>query len=254
MFRLDGQVVLVTGSSRGIGRAIALACARQGAAVVVSSRRQDACDLVAEEIRGAGGEALAMACNVSDRAQLQALVDATLARFGRIDTVIGNAASNPVFGPMADVDDLAFDKIMATNLKANVWLAHMSLPHMAERGSGSFIVISSVSAMTGSRMLGVYALSKAADFQLVRNLAVEWGSKGIRANCIAPGLVRTDFARAIWDDARTLAYYESITPLKRIGEPEDIAPMAVFLASAESSFLTGQTFVADGGLAVREVT
>ena len=248
LFDLSGQVAIITGSSRGIGRAIAERMAEHGARVVVSSRKADACEAVAEAIRGSGGEALVAPCNISRKEELQGLVDATLARWGRIDALVCNAAVNPHFGPSATIGDDAWDRIMASNIRSNHWLCNMALPGMAERGAGSVIVVSSIAGLRGSTSLGAYGISKAADMQLVRNLACEWGPRGIRANCIAPGLVRTDFARALWEDPANLARRTRDTPLQRIGEPDEIAGAAVFLASAAGSFTTGQTIVIDGGV------
>lgn len=248
LFDLSGQVAVITGSSRGIGRAIAERMAEHGARVVVSSRKADACEAVADAIRGRGGEALVMPCNISRKEELQGLVDATLSRWGRIDALVCNAAVNPHFGPSATIPDDVWDRIMASNIRSNHWLCNMALPGMAERGAGSVIVVSSIAGLRGSTSLGAYGISKAADMQLVRNLAVEWGSRGIRANCIAPGLVRTDFARALWEDPANLARRTRDTPLQRIGEPDEIAGAAVFLASAAGSFMTGQTIVIDGGV------
>lgn len=252
LFDLSGRVAIVTGSSRGIGRAIAEQLAAHGARVVVSSRSAESCEPVAEGIRQRGGEALVVPCNVGDDAALDELVARTLSSWGRVDTLVCNAAANPVYGSMQTVDDAAFDKIMRVNVRANMKLAHAVLPQMAERGKGSIIIVSSVVGLTGTRLIGTYAMSKAADFQLARNLAVEWGDRGIRANCIAPGLVRTDFARALWEDERQRRHVERVTPLGRIGEPDDIAGVAVFLASDASKFITGQAVVADGGLLIRE--
>lgn len=252
LFDLSGGVAIVTGSSRGIGRAIAEQLAAHGARVVVSSRSAESCEPVAEDIRRRGGEAMVVPCNVGDDEALEALVSRTLAAWGRVDTLVCNAAANPVYGSMQDVDDAAFDKIMRVNVRANMKLAHAVLPQMAERGQGSLIIVSSVVGLTGTRLIGTYAMSKAADFQLARNLAVEWGDRGIRANCIAPGLIRTDFARALWEDDRQRRQVERVTPLGRIGEPDDIAGVAVFLASAAARFVTGQAIVADGGLLIRE--
>ncbi len=248
LFDLSGQVAVITGSSRGIGRAIAERMAEHGARVVVSSRKADACEAVAQAIRGRVGEALVAPCNISRKEELQGLVDATLARWGRIDALVCNAAVNPYFGPSAGIPDDAWDRIMASNIRSNHWLCNMALPGMAERGAGSVIVVSSIAGLRGSTSLGAYGISKAADLQLVRNLAVEWGPRGIRANCIAPGLVRTDFARALWEDPANLARRTRDTPLQRIGEPDEIAGAAVFLASAAGSFMTGQTIVIDGGV------
>jgi len=251
-FDLEQQVCIITGSSRGIGKATAIAMAAAGAKVVVSSRKQAACEEVVAEIRQAGGEAISVVCNISQKTQLQSLVDQTLNQYGRIDSLICNAAVNPFYGPMQNIDDDAFDKVMSSNVKSNFWLCNMVLPGMAEQGHGSVIIISSIAGMAGSSTLGAYAISKAADFQLARNLAVEWGPKGVRANCIAPGLVKTDFAKALWDNPKAKAYVESMTPLRRLGDPDDIAGVAMFLASPASRFITGQSIVADGGTMVRD--
>ena len=204
--------------------------------------------MVASEIRDAGGEAIAVACNIGRKEELQALVGRTLAAWGRIDTLVCNAAVNPYFGPSAGIPDDAWDRIMGSNIRSNHWLCTMVLPGMAARGEGSVIIVSSIAGLRGTATLGAYGVSKAADMQLTRNLAVEWGPSGIRANCIAPGLVRTDFARALWEDAANLAKRTADTPLKRIGEPDEIAGAAVFLAAASGRFMTGQTLVIDGGV------
>ncbi len=252
MFGLDGKVAVITGASRGIGRAIAESMALAGAKVVVASRKLDACEQVVAAIAEAGGQAMAVQCNVSDKAQLAGLVDAAVGAWGGLDVLVCNAAVNPHFGPMSGISDEAYDKIMGSNVRSNFWLCNMAAPHMAARGGGSIIVISSIVGGQGSSMLGVYGMSKAADAALVRNLAVEWGPKGIRANCIAPGLIRTDFSKALWQNAAALARLERFTPVPRIGEPQDIGGVAVFLASAAAAYLTGQTLVVDGGLTIRE--
>jgi NAD(P)-dependent dehydrogenase (short-subunit alcohol dehydrogenase family) len=252
MFDLTGQVAVITGSSRGIGRAIAEAMAQAGARVVVSSRKQPACDAVVAAIQGMGGEALAVPCNVGDRAQLVALVDRTIDHWGRIDILVCNAAVNPYFGPMSKMPDDAYDRIMNTNVRSNFWLCNFAAARMAASGGGSIIIVSSIGANQGSSTLGVYGMSKAADFALVRNLAIEWGPQGIRANGIAPGLIKTDFSRALWQNEQLLRNVEQGTPVRRIGQPEDIGGVAVFLASRAAAYLTGQTLVVDGGITVKE--
>lgn len=250
LFDLTGKVALVTGSSRGIGRSIAEAMAAFGARVVVSSRKPQACEEVRDAIAAKGGQAIVVPCNIGNKEELQRLVDETKKAYGVIDVLVCNAAVNPHFGPSQDIPDSAFDKVMASNIRSNHWLCQMTIPSMAERGGGSVIIVSSIGGLKGSERLGAYAISKAADMQMARNLAVEWGPRGVRVNCIAPGLVRTDFARALWQDP---AIYEKTVrsyPLRRIGEPHEIAGAAVFLASAAGSFTTGQTVVVDGGATI----
>ncbi len=249
---LTGKVALITGSSRGIGKSIAEEYARAGAKVVISSRKQDACDAVKAEIEAAGGEAIAVACNVGRKEELQALVDATMAKWGRIDVLVANAAINPVYGPMASVSDDAWDKIMGTNLRSTWWLCNMVLPQMAERKDGAVILLSSITAIRGNGVIGAYGISKAAEAQLTRNLAVEWGPSNIRVNAIAPGLIKTDFAKALWEQPKLIQALENRTPLKRIGDPVDIAGVALFLAGAGGRFVTGQVLVADGGATISD--
>jgi len=249
-FRLDGQVAVITGSSRGIGRATALLMARLGAKVVVSSRKAGACEEVAAEIAAEGGEAAVIPCNVSDKAEVAALIEGTTQRWGRVDILVCNAAANPAYGPLAELSDEAFDKIMATNVRSNLWLCNLVMPGMAERGGGAIVIISSIAGIIASPMIGAYGMSKAADFALARTLAAEWSGKNVRINCVAPGLVKTDFARALWEDPERLAKRTAGTPLRRIGEPEEIAPVAAFLASSGASFITGQMIVADGGVTI----
>jgi NAD(P)-dependent dehydrogenase (short-subunit alcohol dehydrogenase family) len=250
LFRLDGKVAVVTGSSRGIGRAIAERMAEAGARVVVSSRKTAACEEVAAAIRGRGGEALVVPCNISDKAQLQALVDSTMRAWGRIDVLVCNAAVNPFYGSMSEIPDEAFDKVLGTNVRSNHWLCRMVLPQMAERRDGAVIVISSVGGLRGDDKIGAYCISKAADMQLVRNLAVEWGRHNVRVNCIAPGLVKTDFARALWENPAIAERTASVAPLKRLGEPDDIAGAAIFLAAPAGRYVTGETLVVDGGITI----
>ena len=252
MFDLKGQVAVITGSSRGIGRAIAEAMAQAGARVVVSSRKPAACDAVVETIANAGGEAIAVPCNVAERSQLETLVERTIEHWGRLDILVCNAAVNPYFGPMARMPDDAYERIMNTNVRSNFWLCNLAAARMAANGGGSITIVSSIGANQGSATLGVYGMSKAADFALVRNLAIEWGPQGIRANGIAPGLIKTDFSRALWQNEQLLRNVEQGTPVRRIGQPEDIGGVAVFLASRAAAYLTGQTLVVDGGITVRE--
>jgi NAD(P)-dependent dehydrogenase (short-subunit alcohol dehydrogenase family) len=249
LFDLAGKVAVVTGSSRGIGRAIALRLAEHGAKVVVSSRKIDACQAVVQEAEAAygAGSAAAIACNISSKAELQALVDGARARFGRIDILVCNAASNPHYGPMSTLSDEAFQKVLQNNIVSNHWLIQMVAPEMIARKDGSIVIISSIGGLKGSFSIGAYNISKAADFQLARNLAVEFGPHNVRVNCIAPGIIKTEFARALWEDPKIMERVETSTPMRRIGEPDEIAGAAVFLASPASAFMTGREIVIDGG-------
>jgi len=252
LFDLTGKVAIVTGSSRGIGKASAIELARHGARVVISSRKQDACDAVAAEIDRTFGEgtAFAHAASISDKVALERLVAATRERFGRIDVLVCNAASNPYYGPLADIADDQFRKILDNNVLSNHWLIQLVAPEMRARRDGAIVIVSSIGGLRGSDVIGAYNVSKAADFQLARNYAVEYGPDNVRVNCVAPGLIRTDFARALWEDpARIRAANESV-PLRRIGEPEEIAGAVVFLASKASAFMTGQAMVVDGGVTI----
>jgi dehydrogenase/reductase SDR family protein 4 len=250
LFDLDGKVALITGSTRGIGKSVAEELARAGAKVTVSSRKAEACDEVSREFAKHGFDHLARPANVSRKDELQALVDATLAKWGRLDIVVANAATNPYYGPLTGLPDEAFDKIFANNVKSTLWLAGMTLPGMAERGAGSFIVVGSIGGILANTVIGAYGMSKAADHHLVRNLAAEWGPKNVRVNAIAPGLIRTEFAKALWEDDKRRAEREQATPLRRLGEPRDIGGIAVFLASEAAAFMTGQVIVADGGVTI----
>jgi len=250
LFDLSGKVALVTGSTRGIGRSIAEELARAGARVALSSRKAEACEAARVEFERRGFECLTRPCNVSSKEDLQALVDATRSRWGRIDIVVANAAANPYFGPLTEIPDDALDKIFANNVKSTLWLASMTLPAMAEQGGGSLTVVGSIGGLIANTVIGAYGMSKAAAHHLVRNLAAEWGPKGIRVNAIAPGLVKTDFARALWEDPKRRTEREQATPLRRLGEPRDIGGIAVFLASDAAAFITGQCIVADGGVTI----
>ncbi len=251
LFDLTGKVAIVTGSTKGIGRSIAEQLANHGADVVVSSRKEDACAEVADainaDLEGRAGSATPIACHIGYKEQLQMLVDETRNKLGKIDILVCNAAVNPFYGSMLDIPDSAFEKIMDSNIKSNHWLSQMVLPEMVERKDGVVLIVSSVGGLNGSAVLGTYGVSKAADMALARNIANEFGPHNIRANAIAPGLIRTDFARALWENPETLANTTANASLRRIGEPEEIAGLAVFLASRAGSFMTGQTVVVDGG-------
>jgi NAD(P)-dependent dehydrogenase (short-subunit alcohol dehydrogenase family) len=247
MFNLDGKVALVTGSTRGIGRSIATAFADVGAKVVISSRKADVCAAVTEEFVRAGREAISIPCNIGRLEMLDELVERTLSHWGRIDILVCNAAINPVFGPTASVSPETFDKVMATNVKSVWLLCNKVIPQMAKRRDGSVIVISSIGALRGEENFGLYCVSKAAEVQLVRNLAVEWGRDNVRVNAILPGMVKTDFARALWEDPIRREKEEGKTALRRLGEPEDIAGVALLLGSRAGAFVTGQSIVVDGG-------
>jgi dehydrogenase/reductase SDR family protein 4 len=248
LFSLDGKVALVTGSTRGIGKSIAQELARAGARVAVSSRKADACEAARKDLEQEGLQVLAQPCNVSRKEELQALVDATIARWQAIDIVVANAATNPYYGPLTGIPDDAFDKIMANNVKSVLWLAAMTLPQM--KAGSTFIVVGSIGGLLANTVIGAYGISKAADHHLVRNLAAEWGPKGVRVNAIAPGLVKTEFARALWEDDKRRTERIEATPLRRLGEPRDIGGIAVFLASDAGAFITGQCIVADGGVSI----
>lgn len=243
-------VTIITGSSRGIGRASAEDLAARGHAVIVSSRNQDSCEAVAEHIRAAGGAAEAIACHIGKDDQLEALVAKTIERFGRLDNVVLNAASNPVYGPSDQVNREAFDVIMHNNVFSAMRLAHLARPHLKAAGGGAVVLVSSIAGLFGNKLIGVYGMSKAAENQLVRNLALELGSDGIRVNAVAPGLVKTDFAAALLQDERMVKYFETTTPLKRLAEPVDIARVIAFLVGEDSGWLSGQVLTADGGLSV----
>lgn len=250
LFDLSGKVAIVTGSTKGIGRAIATALAEHGAKTVVSSRDAGRVAETAGTLRAAGHEATGIACNIGRKDELQALVDGAREIYGRIDILVANAAINPHYGPSMTIPDEMFAKVMGSNIQSNLWLAQMVEPEMRERRDGVIVIVSSIGGLRGSDVIGAYNVSKAADMQLARNLAVELGPHNIRVNCIAPGLVKTDFARALWDDPTFAEPRIAATPLRRLGEPGDIAGAAVYLASAAGRWTTGQTIVVDGGVTI----
>ena len=251
LFDLKGKVAIVTGSSRGIGQSIAECLAEAGAKVVVSSRKAAGCEAVAEGIRKRGGEAIVIPASISDKAQLQTLVEKTREAWGAIDILVCNAATNPYFGPTTGLPDDVFRKMADNNILSSIWLANLVRPDMARKKDGVIIIISSIGGVRGSTELGAYCITKAADMQLARNLAVEWGPDNIRVNCIAPGLIQTYFARALYEDPKRRAAREAEIPLRRLGVPDDIGGAAVFLASQAGAFVTGQTLMVDGGMTAR---
>ena len=249
LFDLTGKNAIITGSSRGIGKAIAHRMAQHGARVVITSRKLDACEKVSAEINNEFGSdaSVAIACNISDKDQLKNLYAKSKEWCGDISTLVCNAAVNPYFGPSINTPDEAFEKIMKSNVQSNFWLCNEALPDMTSRKSGSIIIISSIAGLQGTPVLGAYAISKAADSQLARNIAVEYGMNNVRANCISPGLIKTDFARALWENESILKAATSHSALKRIGMPDEIAGAAVFLASEAGAFVTGQNLIINGG-------
>lgn len=251
LFDMTGKVAIVTGSSRGIGEAIAHALADHGAKVTITSRNLEPCQQVADAINARHpGAAIAVTSSLSSKESLQAMVDATVEAFGPVDILVCNAASNPHYGPMATITDEQFRKTLDNNIVAQHWLIQMCIPSMIERKSGSVIIVSSIGGLRGSPILGAYAITKAADIQMTKNLAREYGPHNVRINTIAPGLVRTDFAKALWENPENLKHSTSNASLGRIGEPHEIAGAAVYLASDASSFMTGQVMVVDGGVVV----
>lgn len=249
LFDLTDRIVLMTGASKGMGLAMANALADHGARVVISSRKLDQCENAANAIneRLGGERAIAVSCNIGYKDQLENLVDETHKRLGKIDVLVCNAGVNPYYGPSKDIPDAAFDKIMGSNVKSNHWLAHMVAPDMVEKSRGSILITSSTAAFSGSTMLGTYNISKTADLALVRNLALDYGPNNIRVNAMCPGVIRTDFARALWDRPEAERALIQRTPLRRIGEPEDLEGIAVFLASDASTYITGQAITVCGG-------
>lgn len=252
LFDMTGKTAVITGSTLGIGRAIAERMAEHGSKVVISSRKQDVCDQVSKEINDkyGKGRSIAVAANISSKDDLQHLVDEANKAFGQIDVLVCNAASNPYYGPLAGISDDQFNKILGNNIVANNWLISMVVPQMIKRKDGSIIIVSSIGGLKGSTILGAYAISKAADMQLARNLACEYGPHNVRVNCIAPGLIKTKFAQALWDNPDNLKASTARSPLLRIGIPDEIAGAAVFLGSAAGNFMTGQSMVIDGGATI----
>ena len=253
MFSLKNKVAIITGASRGIGKATAMQLSKAGASVVISSRKKEDCEKVAKEINSKGFLAEVIPCNVGRKDEIKNLIQETIKKFKSIDILVSNAATNPAFGPLSQLEDTAFDKIIDVNLKSSIWLINEASPYLKKNKTSSVIIMSSISAFVGTKNIGAYGISKAAEVSLVKHLAVELGSYGIRVNAIAPGLIKTDFSKALWNNKTTLDKQIEITPLKRIGYPEDISGIVHFLASNASSFITGQLIVADGGETITSV-
>ena len=252
LFNLKNKSFLITGSSKGIGKAIAFEAAKEGAKVIISSRKINICNKTANEINEHVGTEVAfpIAANIGDESQLKDLVSETNKTLGKIDVLVCNAATNPFMGSMEDIPSEVFDKIMHNNVKSNHILTNLVLPQMKERNDGVIIIVSSVGGLKGSSILGAYNMSKAADIMMVKNLASEYGQFNIRSNAIAPGLIKTDFAKAIWENPEILKRVTSSVPMRRIGKPNEIAGIALMLASESGSYINGQTLVVDGGMTI----
>ncbi|MBV8580490.1 MAG: SDR family oxidoreductase [Candidatus Eremiobacteraeota bacterium] len=250
LFDLQGKVAIVTGSTRGIGLAIATRLAQHGARVVISSRDPEACARVAAELNADGERAIGVAAHVGKKDDLEHLVARTAEAWGGVDILVCNAAVNPYYGPLSRIDDEAYDRIMNSNVRSTLWLANLTFPSMVERGGGSAIFLSSIAGLGGTDKIGAYAVSKTALIGLARSLAAEWGPRGVRVNCLAPGIVKTEFARALWDNPKIAEGATRRAALRRLAEPDDVAGAAVFLAGRAGAYVTGQTIVIDGGTTV----
>ena len=250
-FSLVGKVAIITGASKGIGESIARAYAQAGARVVVNSRKQEAVDEVAEAINAenteGGVSAIGVAGQVGNVSDCQKIFDAAMAAFGRVDIIVNNAATNPIFGPVEQTDDRAFNKIMEVNVKAPFELAKLCLPIMQANGGGSIVNISSIGGISPENFLGIYSVSKAALISLTKVMAMEWGKYNIRANVICPGLIQTKFSEALWANDKILQHVLNNVPLNRVGQPDEISGLALFLASESAGYCTGGVFMADGG-------
>ena len=251
LFDLENKCAVITGSSRGIGKSIAMRFAEYGANVIISSRKIESCEKVANEINNKGGKAFSCECNISKKDNCNNLIDFAISKFKKIDILVCNAASNPYYGKLAEIPDELFDKIMNNNVKSNLWLCQKALPFMNDNNNGgSIIIVSSIAGLQGVKNLGAYSVSKTADIGLIRSLAVEWGEKNITVNGLCPGIIKTDFAKALWDNPSILKEVQSLAPLGRIGTTDEVAGAAIFLASKAGKFITGQTIVMDGGVTI----
>jgi dehydrogenase/reductase SDR family member 4 len=245
-FDLTGRTALVTGGSRGIGLSIATALASAGANVVLNGRKGDALDRAVTPLAAQGFRVMGVAGNVGVLEEIPRLVDETVRAFGGLDILVNNAAANPVYGPVELATPEVFTKVMRVNMQAPFELAKAAKAHLA-RGRGTVINISSIGGLKPESGLGIYSVSKAAMLSLTRVLAQEWGGDGITVNAICPGLIKTDFSAPLWSDETTMQHMLTQQPIKRLGESEDVAGMALFLASDAARFVTGATFTVDGG-------
>lgn len=250
LFDLKNKAIVITGSSRGIGKQIALRYAEHGANVIISSRKLDACKQVEQDILSNGGTAYSKQCNISIKTDCEALIDFCIKKFNKIDVLVCNAASNPYYGNLGEISDELFDKIMNNNVKSNLWLCKKSIPFLKKNISSSIIIVSSIAGLQGVKNLGAYSISKTADIGLIRSLAVELGPHNINVNALCPGIIKTDFAKALWDNPKILKDIEKNAPLKRIGSADEVAGAAILLASKAGAFITGQTIVMDGGVTI----
>ena len=250
LFDLHGQVAVITGATGGLGRSIVAVFVAHGATVLLADRDASTCQVLADALTAAGGVASSVSCDLSHRASAEAVVDTALQRYGRIDTLVCNAGIQGPAGPLTDVPDTDWDAVMAVNLKSAWWLCARALPDMGKRGSGSVLLMASIAGLRGNRAIGLYGLSKAALTQMARNLAVEWGPCGVRVNAISPGLIRTPLANDLLVNEVFMARRLSLTPLRRVGQPHEVAGVAVMLASSAGGFITGQNIVIDGGTTI----
>ena len=247
LFQLDNKVAIVTGASKGIGEAMARGLAEFGAKVVVSSRKREAVDAVAESFQNDGLEAIAIAANMGNVEEAQTLIDQTVDAYGGIDIIINNAAANPVFGPIQNTEERAFDKILDVNLKGPFELCKKAYPILKQRGGGSIINISSIGGLTPERGIGIYSVSKAGLINLTKVMAQDWGADNIRVNAICPGLIKTKFSEALWGNEPILDRFLQQIPLNRVGTSDDVAGLAVYLASDAAAYCTGGVYLIDGG-------
>ncbi|MAJ24521.1 MAG: short-chain dehydrogenase [Rickettsiales bacterium] len=249
-FSLMNKVAVVTGSSRGIGKGIAHRFSELGAKVVISSRKITSCKIVVKEILDNGGVASSFECNISNKNSCEELIDFAIKKYGKLDILVCNAASNPYYGNLADIPDQSFDKIMNNNVKSNLWLSKAAIPFLKKSNRGSIIIVSSIAGLQGVKNLGAYSISKTADIGLIRSLAVELGEFNITVNGLCPGIIKTDFARALWENPKILKSVENDAPLKRIGTTDEVAGAAILLASGPGAFITGQVITMDGGITI----